>query len=88
LGDSVAFAKLGGDLSTRKLAQGDTYLEREQAAFRGVILVALRAPESHQAARADPKPATRPLRPKGLRSPWQGPLAAPIGVIDSQARSR
>jgi hypothetical protein len=28
-----------------------------------------------------PKPATRPLRPKGLRSPWQGPLAAPIGVM-------
>jgi hypothetical protein len=28
-----------------------------------------------------PKPAPRPLRPKGLRSPWQGPLTAPIGVM-------
>jgi hypothetical protein len=36
---------------------------------------------SHQAARADPTPATHPFRPKGLQSPWQGPQTAPIGVI-------
>jgi hypothetical protein len=41
---SGAFTKLEGDLSTRKLAQGDTWLERGHAAPIGVILVAYGPP--------------------------------------------
>jgi hypothetical protein len=86
---SGAFTKLGGDLSTRKLAQGDMELEREQAAPHAVTLVALRAPESHQAARADPTPATRPFRPRGpsipmaraaIRAHWCDRLASSLKV--------
>jgi hypothetical protein len=69
---------------------GSLHRSEERATLRaGDLPGGQMAPESHQAARADPVASLPPSpAPRGLRSPWQGPLAAPIGVIRSQARSR